>query len=326
MPTAIGPSTSTLTAPASTSAPANPGRLPVFFFSHGTTAMMGEQSEPAAYWEEVGRRAIQCGVERLVFQGAHWHPDTPDFLVATNPKPPKQPVAWVEPSKYLNFEVDIDVPFSEHIIETLNSQGISAKAAPDFEIIHDTLLILRWMFPKGRSLPMSIISTNGFFDPHKNLAVGTALSHLRDEKCLLIGSGGAVHNLYRLNYTQVIFHKDNFAQEKEPEQWAIDFGQAVTDAIKRYSGPKLRKALVSLMDSPQYRDAHVSISRGEDHRFAEHAFLISSPRLSLSLHLGDRRSLPAHPLLCGRSNGLRARPASTKSRRRRMLGVSALST
>ncbi|PWN20896.1 LigB subunit of an aromatic-ring-opening dioxygenase LigAB [Microstroma glucosiphilum] len=256
MPTAVGPSSSTLTAPASSSAPANPGRLPVFFFSHGTTAMMGEQSEPAAYWEEVGRRAIECGVERLVFQGAHWHPDTPDFLVATNPKPPKQPVAWVEPSKYVNFEVDIDVPFSEHIIETLNAQGISAKAAPDFEIIHDTLLILRWMFPKGRSLPMSIISTNGFFDPHKNLAVGTALSHLRDEKCLLIGSGGAVHNLYRLNYTQVIFHKDNFAQEKEPEQWAIDFGQAVTDAIKRYSGPKLRRALVSLMDSPQYRDAH----------------------------------------------------------------------
>lgn len=258
MPVAV-PSPTPQAAPGNDSvATNNPGRLPVFFFSHGTTAMMGEQSEPAAYWEEVGRRAIECGVERLVFQGAHWHPDTPDFLVATNPRPPKQPVAWVEPRKYLDFHVDVDVAFSEHIIDTLQSKGIAARAAPDFEIIHDTLLILRWMFPRGRSLPLSIISTNGFFDPHQNLALGTALSHLRDEKCLIIGSGGAVHNLYRLNYSSAIFWKDTFAQEREPEQWAIDFGQAVTDSIRRYSGPKLRRALVSLMESPQYRDAHVS--------------------------------------------------------------------
>lgn len=274
--------------------------FPAFFFSHGSTMMLGEPSAPAAYWEQVGRQAIEQGVERIImmvsgtrllfgqrvvlltvqcFQGAHWHVDGDHFEVATNPNPPKQPVAWVDPSKYQNLDPNVDVEFAQHVITELQGAGIDTRPAPNFEIIHDTFLIcegevkrfyfvcdvfaqritpyaVKWMFPKGKSLPLVIVSSNSHFDPHQHLQIGIALRHLRRQRCLLIGSGGAVHNLYRNDFAPAVFWRDNFAQERQPEQWALDFGQAFTDAVCLNSGPELRRAVTRLMQHPQFRDAH----------------------------------------------------------------------
>jgi len=68
--------------------------LPCFFFSHGSTSMLGERSAPAAYWEQVGRQALAEGVERIVMMGAHWESLDDQIMVSANPKPEKQPVAW----------------------------------------------------------------------------------------------------------------------------------------------------------------------------------------------------------------------------------------
>jgi hypothetical protein len=68
-------------------------------------------------------------------------------------------------------------------------------------------------------------------------------------------TGGAVHNLYRNNWHQVIKYRDNLAQERPPEQWAIDFGEAFKDVVTQNSGPALRRGMARLMQHPQYRDA-----------------------------------------------------------------------
>jgi aromatic ring-opening dioxygenase catalytic subunit (LigB family) len=116
-------------------------------------------------------------------------------------------------------------------------------------------MIQKWMFPHGKSLPTVIVSHNARFDPHFHQQMGRALRPLRYQKMLLIGSGGAVHNLYRNNWKQVTIHRDNFAQERPPEQWAIDFGQAFSDCVTTNSGPALCRAMARLMQHPQYRDA-----------------------------------------------------------------------
>lgn len=67
--------------------------------------------------------------------------------------------------------------------------------------------------------------------------------------------GGAVHNLYRNNWHQVINYRDNLAQERPPEQWAIDFGEAFKNVVTQNTGPALRRGMARLMQHPQYRDA-----------------------------------------------------------------------
>lgn len=138
----------------------------------------------------------------------------------------------------------------------------------DDDILTMPLSTVKWMFPRKKSLPLVVISSNSHFDPHQHLQVGIALRHLRRQKCLLIGSGGAVHNLYRNDFGPAVFYRDSFGQEKQPEQWALDFGQAFTDAVLLNSGPSLRKAVTRLMQHPQFRDAH-----GTDDHFMPAIFI-----------------------------------------------------
>ena len=119
------------------------------------------------------------------------------------------------------------------------------------------------MFPNGCP-PTTIISMNARFDPHFHMKVGSSLRQLRKEGYLLIGTGGAVHNLYRNHWGPMLQYSDNFAQETPPEAWALEFRQAVEDVISNNSGPNLRRAMTRLMKHPQYRDAHAT----DDHFMA----------------------------------------------------------
>ncbi len=129
---------------------------------------------------------------------------------------------------------------------------------------------------------------NALFDPHFHVAVGAALRPLRarSAKTLFIGSGGAVHNLYRNVWGPMLRHRDNFAQPTPPEAWALDFRQEVVDVFcagygenggekgvaygkvlrsaQGVGGPMLRRKATSLMKHPKYRDAHAT----DDHFMA----------------------------------------------------------
>jgi len=158
------------------------------------------------------------------------------------------------------------------------------------EGIHDTYLVLIRMFPKGCP-PTTIISMNALFDPHLHVAVGAALRPLRAaaHKTLFIGSGGAVHNLYRNVWGPMLRHRDNFAQPTPPEPWALDFRQEVVDVFcagaaervpareaararpgatirspRGVGGSLLRRRATSLMKHPRFRDAHAT----DDHFMA----------------------------------------------------------
>ncbi|GHJ83651.1 hypothetical protein NliqN6_0053 [Naganishia liquefaciens] len=248
-----------------------PTTLPVFFFSHGSTAMLQNRTAAAAYWEQVGRQALEQGVERIVMMGAHWETMGEKILVSANPAPPKQPVAWVDPARYVDFDLNPDLELASEVVGLLSDAGFDAALEPKFEQIHDTFMILKWMFPGGKSLPHVIVSHNARFDPHFHMKIGAALRPLRQANTLIIGSGGAVHNLYRNNWAQVIRYRDNLAQERPPEQWAVDFGEAFKDVVTQNTGPALRRGMARLMQHPQYRDA-----QGTDDHFMSALFAVGA--------------------------------------------------
>jgi aromatic ring-opening dioxygenase catalytic subunit (LigB family) len=254
---------------------------PVHFFSHGSTMMLGEQSQSADYWKKCGDEALKNGIKGVVMmvscspsnrtdqglcdviQGAHWDAAGDKIEVATNPNPAKSPVAYVHPDKYKDYKLVPDLKTAERCIKMLADDGFNVSPNPTFDWIHDTYLILIRMFPGGCP-PTTIISMNARFEPHFHMKVGSTLRSLRQEGYLLIGTGGAVHNLYRNRWEPMLKYSDNFAQETPPEDWALEFRQAVEDVISNNSGPKLRRGMTRLMKHPQYRDAHAS----DDHFMA----------------------------------------------------------
>ncbi|PWY66074.1 catalytic LigB subunit of aromatic ring-opening dioxygenase [Aspergillus heteromorphus CBS 117.55] len=236
---------------------------PVHFFSHGSTMMLGEESSSADYWRQCGDEALARGIKGVVIMGAHWDCHGDQIQVSTNPKPNKSPVAYVHPSKYVSYSLNPDLPTAQRCIELLARENFRVTPNPTIDWIHDVYLILIRMFPAACP-PTTIISLNARYDPHYHLKVGATLRPLRRENYLLIGTGGAVHNLYRNRWAPMLRFRDNFAMEKAPEPWALEFRQSVEDVLLRTEGPWLRRAMTRLMKHPQYRGAHAT----DDHFMA----------------------------------------------------------
>lgn len=176
---------------------------PVHFFSHGSTMMLGEESASADYWKKCGDEALANGIEHVVIMGAHWATIGDEIEIAANPKPEKSPVAYVHHDKYVPYALNPDIPMSHRCLDLLKQSGFKAKLNEKFDWIHDTYLVLIRMFPGGCP-PTTIISMNARYDPHFHVKVGSALRPMRKEKVLFVGSGGAVHNLYRNSWFQML--------------------------------------------------------------------------------------------------------------------------
>ena len=226
--------------------------------------MLGEESTSATYWKACGDAALRNNIKGVIMMGAHWDSTGENSLeVATNPSPAKSPVAYVHPSKYASYALNPDLPTAHRVLDLLNSAGFNAKPNAKFDWIHDTYLILIRMFPE-RCPPTTIVSMNARFDPHLHMRVGSALASLREQGYLLIGTGGAVHNLYRNQWAPMLKYRDNFAQQTPPEGWALEFRQSVEDVFVNCRGPALRRGVTRLMKHPMFRDAHAT----DDHFMA----------------------------------------------------------
>ncbi|EPQ32132.1 uncharacterized protein PFL1_00329 [Pseudozyma flocculosa PF-1] len=238
---------------------------PAFFFSHGSTMMLGEDSTPARYWEKMGQEALRRGIKQVIMMGAHWEVTGDTIHVASNPTPPnKQPVAWVEPARYVDYKINASPRLANKVVKRLHANGIKAKTDSDLEWIHDTFIILCWMFPATKQFPqgqcpeVTVISGLADYDAPLLVDIGKALRPFRQEDTLIIGTGGTVHNLYRNNWKQIVLFRDNFAQERPPEKWALDFRTEAEDAVTKNTGRALPRATLRLMRHPLYRDAHAT--------------------------------------------------------------------
>lgn len=156
---------------------------------------------------------------------------------------------------------------ANRLIDIFRDNGIDAHANDEFDWIHDTFLILIRMFPNGCP-PTTLISQNARYDPHWHMRIGSILRPLRKEGYLIIGTGGAVHNLYRNDWAQMVGSRDNFAMPSPPDGEMLEFRQAFEDAVTKNSGPALRRAVTRLMKHPDYRNAH-----GTDEHFIPATFV-----------------------------------------------------
>jgi aromatic ring-opening dioxygenase catalytic subunit (LigB family) len=141
----------------------------------------------------------------------------------------------------------------------LQAEGFNAGPNANFEWIHDTFMVLIKMFPDFKKCPpVTIISMNARYDPLYHVKVGATLRPLRKEGYLFIGTGGAVHNLYRNSWTNMVLYRESLGQESPPESWALDFRQATEDVVTKNHGPALRRSMVRLMQHPAYREAQAT--------------------------------------------------------------------
>ena len=223
--------------------------FPSVFVSHGAPSILLEPESPARRFlgglgetldKTWGRpRAVLCVT-------AHWETDMP--AVGANPSPDTIHDFYGFPD--ILYELRYAAPGAPEVAglaaEALAAAGLDCVVDDDRGLDHGTWMPLMLMYPRA-DMPVAQLSVQPPRGPRAHLELGRALAPLRDAGVLVLGSGGAVHNL------------DDCRQgATDPAPWAAAFEDWL---VERVEGGRAD-------DVADYRAAHADGARAhprDDH-------------------------------------------------------------
>lgn len=201
-------------------------KMPALFVGHGSPMNVVEKN---AYTEALTALAGALPRPRAILVvSAHWV--TPEIRVTASPTPPQIYDFFGFPEAL--YKVKYAAPGSPELASRaaglLAQAGFPCKEDPRRGIDHAAWAVLAHLYPNA-DIPTLELSLGYTLKPKHWFAIGAALSALRDEGVLIMGSGNIVHNLYR-------FEAETDAT---PYPWAVKFNEAVKSAVARNDREKL---------------------------------------------------------------------------------------
>ncbi|AUG42272.1 dioxygenase [Pseudomonas chlororaphis] len=171
--------------------------LPSLFISHGSPMLA---LEPGASGPALARLAAELPRPKaIVVVSAHW--ESQDLRVNSNP----QPQTWHDFGGFpaALFAVQYPAPgqpeLAEQVVQLLRADGLPAQLDDQRPFDHGVWVPLSLMYPQA-DIPVVQVSLPSRMGPALQTQVGHALSSLRQQGVLLIGSGSITHNLRELDW------------------------------------------------------------------------------------------------------------------------------
>lgn len=193
--------------------------LPSLFISHGSPmlALQPGASGPAL-------KALADALARpkaIVVVSAHW--ESRDLLVMGNARPETWHDFHGFPAALyaVQYPAPGEPALAEQVVERLAKAGLPAHLDARRPFDHGAWVPLSLMYP-GASIPVIQVSLPSALGPALQVKVGEALSALRAEGILLVGSGSITHNLGELDW---------HAGPDAVEPWALAFRDWVVDRL-----------------------------------------------------------------------------------------------
>ncbi|MFD3448756.1 dioxygenase [Microbacteriaceae bacterium 4G12] len=194
--------------------------FPVFFMAHGAPSIVLEQN---AYVESLQQVAATIPKPKAILLfSAHW-------------ESPVQAISGVE--KYdmiydfggfqrelyeIVYPAEGSPEIAEEIHQAFAKQGIENRVDDVRGIDHGAWAVLYHSFPNP-DVPIITLSVNPYLTPQEQYNIGKSLGELREKDYLIIGSGGIVHNLRKLNW-----HSAGI------DYWAAEFDQWIQDKVETW--------------------------------------------------------------------------------------------
>lgn len=166
--------------------------LPALFVSHGSPALIGEDIPGRDFLAGLGRDLGRPAA--IVVATAHWETDRPSFSTAAQPETIHDFYGFPEVLYRLRYPAPGNPALAERAAGIMAQAGIGAAVDPTRGFDHGVWSPLLLMYPEA-DIPVVSLSVQPRRSPADHIAVGRALSALRQDNVLVMGSGGAVHNL-----------------------------------------------------------------------------------------------------------------------------------
>lgn len=192
--------------------------FPSVFVSHGAPTILLEAASPARRFlgglgenmgETLGRpSAVLCVT-------AHWETETPAVGAAPAPDTIHDFYGFPDILYEMRYTATGAPEVAALAAEALAAAGLDPAVDETRGLDHGTWVPLMLMYPRA-DVPVAQLSVQPDRGPRAHLELGRALAPLRDAGVLVLGSGGAVHNLDH-------FHMGPGATDPAPAPWAAAF-------------------------------------------------------------------------------------------------------
>lgn len=188
-------------------------RLPTLFISHGSPMLAIVDSPARRFLLELGARLPRP--KAILVASAHWESlGGPAVSLAAHPDTIHDFGGFPAELFAIQYPAPGAPEVAARAAALLEQAGYAVRRSPDRGLDHGAWVPLRLMYPDA-DIPVTQVSVLHGATPAEHEKMGRALSALRDEGVLIVGSGSLTHNLYEL--------RGNAIDAPAPP-WVSDFG------------------------------------------------------------------------------------------------------
>ena len=231
----------------------NPGRLPTLYIPHGGGPCFFMETPPglprdmwdgmAAYLRGIGASLGRRPESVLVISG-HWETERPTVNTAARPPLLFDYYGFPEHTYQLTYPVAGSPALARRVREVLAAGQIGSDEEPERGLDHGVFIPFKLVYPDA-DIPMVQLSLNRSLDAATHLKIGQALTPLRDEGVLIVGSGMSYHNL-----------RDLYSGDPRALRAAAEFDAWLGEAVTETDHAARERKLAAWHQAPGARAAH----------------------------------------------------------------------
>jgi 4,5-DOPA dioxygenase extradiol len=200
--------------------------MPSYFFAHGAPSIALEQN---AYTDMLKAFSTTIPQPRaIVLFSAHWEHPIQSISAAEGNYDTIYDFSGFQDELYqMIYPARGDVSIRQQIQSLFAAHDIPCVLDPHRGLDHGAWAVLKLLYPQA-DIPVIALSVNRHLTNEQQYRIGQALSKLKEQDVLIIGSGGTVHNLRRVNW-----------RAEQVEDWALSFDTWLEEKLVRWDLPAL---------------------------------------------------------------------------------------
>jgi len=173
-------------------------RQPALFLGHGSPMNAAAHNAHTQAWQGLGQA---LGTPRAILAiSAHWYTRGTFVTGESAPKTIHDFGGFPDALYQIQYPAPGDPALAADVAARL--KGFGASIRTDWGLDHGAWSVLVHMYPSA-NVPVLQLSLDANRPWSDQLAIGSAIGRLRDEGVLILGSGGIVHNLGRVDWRGV---------------------------------------------------------------------------------------------------------------------------
>ncbi|RAP77696.1 DODA-type extradiol aromatic ring-opening family dioxygenase [Paenibacillus montanisoli] len=199
--------------------------MPSYFFAHGAPSLVLERHAYTDFLKQIAANTPKP--KAIVLFSAHWE-DAVQTVSDVETYSTIYDFSGFQDELYtVTYPANGDHVLSERIQTLFAKHGIPSKTDETRGLDHGAWAVLKLLYPDA-DIPVIALSVNRYLTNEQQYNIGKAVAELREQDVLIIGSGGTVHNLRRLNW-----------HASQADEWAAAFDQWLQDKLEQWDTASL---------------------------------------------------------------------------------------